>query len=61
MQLRQLLIYCASQVLIIPDSPNRALWKIPEQTPNSKSGETWQEMVVNFAKQNISFLLGSVL
>jgi hypothetical protein len=36
-------------VLIIPDSSTRDLWQVSAETPTSKSGETWQEMVWNFA------------
>jgi hypothetical protein len=37
--------------LIIPASSTGALWQTPAETPCSESGETWQEMAVNFADE----------
>jgi hypothetical protein len=36
-------------VLIIPDSSARALRQQPAETSGSETGETWREMIENFA------------
>jgi hypothetical protein len=35
-------------VIIIPLSPTKSLWQLPEETPSSEVGETWREMTENF-------------
>jgi hypothetical protein len=43
------LLYVPIWVLTIPDSSTRALWQLPAEIPSSGTGDTWQEMAVNFA------------
>jgi hypothetical protein len=43
-------------LLISPVSSTTALWQLPAERNNSKVGETWREMAVEFCLRSISFI-----